>query len=608
MNVNKLLRVAKNPREAVDRLAQEAANLRLWLLPPQLDASIGFDTSGLPHPAILQLRMRGTPEAAEIARLAAVIRSRQLPLLGITINTGTETHWRRDYVSGRETPPDYFRLIPYLDFKRAGDHKVIWELNRHQHLLLLAQDVLLHDDAASLAMLERELRGWLEQNSYQCGINWASALEVAFRALSWMWIAHLVGGRMAAALRREFLESLYRHGHHLAHNLSFYFSPNTHLLGEAVALHALGVVFPDWPDAALWRELGHKTVAAQWDRQIRADGSHFEQSSYYHVYTLDMFLFHAHLAGCAREWAEPLGRMCRFLDALLGPERLLPLLGDDDGGRFFHPFGNHLTYGRATLATAACLVPGPDWNHAPEDRQFVANWWLDELPTALAGTVRQSSRRFENSGLLILADGGTQIVFDTGNLGSGAGGHSHSDALSLIIRSGGEEILVDAGTYTYVADPATRDAFRGSAGHNTARMGGQDQAEPAGPFAWRGRPETACTLWEPGPKADRAAGVCRYAGYEHTREIVFEKAEARLLVIDHFIGPPGENSVELFWHLAGTNQRDRLELPDTEAALEEQQGWRSLALGHREPAPVVMLTYRGPLPWSYRWQVRLSSH
>ena len=124
MNGNKLLRVAKNPREAVDRLAQEAANLRLWLLPPQLDASIGLDTSGLPHPAILQLRMRGTPEAAEIARLAAVIRSRQIPLLGITIDTGTETHWRRDYVSGWETPPDYFRLIPYLDFKRAGDHKV----------------------------------------------------------------------------------------------------------------------------------------------------------------------------------------------------------------------------------------------------------------------------------------------------------------------------------------------------------------------------------------------------------------------------------------------------------------------------------------------------
>ena len=80
------------------------------------------------------------------------------------------------------------------------------------------------------------------------------------------------------------------------------------------------------------------------------------------------------------------------------------------------------------------------------------------------------------------------------------------------------------------------------------------------------------------------------------------------MVTDHFIGPPGEHTVELFWHLAGTNQRHRLELPDTKAALEEQQGWRSLALGHREPAPVVRLTYRGPLPWSYRWQVRLSSH
>ena len=80
------------------------------------------------------------------------------------------------------------------------------------------------------------------------------------------------------------------------------------------------------------------------------------------------------------------------------------------------------------------------------------------------------------------------------------------------------------------------------------------------------------------------------------------------MVTDQFLGPAGEHTVELFWHLAGANQRDCLELPDTEAALVEQQGWRSLALGLRESAPVISLTYRGPLPWGYRWQVRLSSH
>ena len=38
-----------------------------------------------------------------------------------------------------------------------------------------------------------------------------------------------------------FLSSLYQHGCYIERNLSTYFSPNTHLLGEAVVLHALTV-------------------------------------------------------------------------------------------------------------------------------------------------------------------------------------------------------------------------------------------------------------------------------------------------------------------------------------------------------------------------------
>ena len=49
-------------------------------------------------------------------------------------------------------------------------------------------------------------------------------------------------------------------------------------------------------------------------------------------------------------------------------------------------------------------------------------------------------------------------------------------------------MLIDPGTYTYVADRRWRDWFRGSAAHNTLRIDGLDQASPAGPFRWDGRP------------------------------------------------------------------------------------------------------------------------
>ncbi len=50
----------------------------------------------------------------------------------------------------------------------------------------------------------------------------------------------------------------------------------------------------------------------------------------------------------------------------------------------------------------------------------------------------------------------------------------------LDLRSVLEEILVDAGTYTYV-EPQWRDWFRATAAHNTVRIDGRDQAVAAGP-------------------------------------------------------------------------------------------------------------------------------
>ena len=75
-----------------------------------------------------------------------------------------------------------------------------------------------------------------------------------------------------------------------------------------------------------------------------------------------------------------------------------------------------------------------------------------------------------------------QILFDAGGFAPEAGGHSHSDALSLIVRQGDQELLIDPGTYAYVGDAHLRNWFRGSAAHNTIRIGGRDQATPAGPF------------------------------------------------------------------------------------------------------------------------------
>ena len=132
------------------------------------------------------------------------------------------------------------------------------------------------------------------------------------------------------------MPALHLHGWYIERFLSTYFSPNTHLLGEGVALFAIGTMCPQIADAPRWQDRGWKIVLQQAEAQVRPDGFHFEQSVYYHIYALDFFEF-ARDSGCKKRDPDP---------GILRPhhrkdERRTrspiqagrpPNFGDDDGG------------------------------------------------------------------------------------------------------------------------------------------------------------------------------------------------------------------------------------------------------------------------------------
>jgi hypothetical protein len=560
-------------------------------LRPARPAEAAKPASPFPDPARVADALRARPYAAEVESIAADILAHRFPLLGLVIETGPAIDWRRDYVHGVSTGTPYFRRSPYLDFARSGDHKIIWELNRHQHFPLLAQAFLFTHRREFLEEAFRQLENWMEQNPFLRGINWASALEVAFRALSWAWLYQLAAGEIPLRLRDRLLAALYRHGRFLELNLSIYFSPNTHLLGEAVALHALGVLFPGWARAARWAETGGRIVQEQFERQVRPDGSHFEQSAYYHVYALDLLLLHYVLAGRPEEQAAPLMRMAEYLHALMGQAGELPLIGDDDGGRLFHPYGVRMQFGRGTLATCAALFHRPEWMRSTQDLACQAAWWLGG-GAGDSPANSHLSRLFADAGVAVMTLGGVHVVIKAGPFGEGSGGHSHSDVLSVLARLGDREILIDPGTYTYVADPAQRNRFRGSAAHNTVRIDDRDQAIPAGPFRWTDKPATTIRQWSSTPDRDYLDAACAYAGFTHRRRVLFLKP-AVLVVLDTVEGPPGEHWLEQFWHLAELEDGSRFCFS---APAEVTEGWRSRAFASKEPAPVLRVTHRGPLP------------
>src|SRR4029079_6273418 len=117
------------------------------------------------------------------------------------------------------------------------------------------------------------------------GINWASMLELAFRTISWTWAVEFFSedadGDHAPWLP-DLLVSLDRQLTHIAQNLSRYFSPNTHLTGEALALYAVSQAFSELRGSAARAPEGRRVLLNEISRQINADGGHAELSAHYH--------------------------------------------------------------------------------------------------------------------------------------------------------------------------------------------------------------------------------------------------------------------------------------------------------------------------------------
>src|SRR5499426_390818 len=252
--------------------------------------------------------------------------------------------WSLDPVSGLRAPLRHWSRLNPLDPLDGGDPKVVWELNRHAHFVTLGQAYWLTDDDRFAAGFVDQVSAWIDANPVGMGINWASSLEVAFRSIAWLWALGLCvdSGEVTPDFFARLLKSLIEHGRHIERYLSYYFSPNTHLTGEALGLLYLGLALPEMSRAEVWRDLGLQILLDQAPKQVRADGVYFEQSSYYHRYTTD---FYTHLFGLARAndnmihreldamLRRKLGAMLDHLMWITRPDGSSPLFGDDDGGR-----------------------------------------------------------------------------------------------------------------------------------------------------------------------------------------------------------------------------------------------------------------------------------
>jgi hypothetical protein len=508
-------------------------------------------------------------QAREIVLQAEKICGHRFDLLGYEdLDYGAEIDWHSDPIHGKQAPRKPWFKIKYLEFEEVGDSKITWELNRHQHFVTLAKAYCLTEEERFAREIFAEWTHWHKQNPYPIGINWASSLEVGFRSLSWIWTFFLLQEcpLFTDELRAQWLAGLRLNARHIETYLSTYFSPNTHLLGEALALFSIGTLFPRLRSASQWGRRGWEILESESAKQVRDDGFYFEQSTHYHVYALDMFLHVRILAGLngVRVSARFDETVQRMLDALLLLVRagLPPSFGDDDGGRLFDPRRNRVEHMFDPLAVGAILYKRGDFKFIAGSPREETLWLLGQNGLAEFGSLPSAepsgaSTALPDSGIYLMAEpeSGQQLMIDAGPLGSGNGGHGHADALSIALVRNGRNLLIDPGTFEYVGPTGERDRLRGTGAHNTLQIDVRDQVESTGPFAWRSQPRVKVECWVTGQEFNlfrgSQDGYCRLPSPVTHSRWVFHRKGLFWLVRDLADGG-GSHQLDIAWHLGPT--------------------------------------------------------
>ncbi|MDX2031939.1 MAG: alginate lyase family protein [Blastocatellia bacterium] len=590
---------------------------------------------------VVEMMNRRFP-AERDAILATAERAAQgrLDLLGYSdLAFGSPIDWHLDPLSGAHAPMVHWSRIDSVKPIDGGDLKVFWEIQRTAHFVAFGQAWWLTEDHQHVEQFVTQALSWIEANPAGMGIGWAASLDVSFRAIAWVWAIHLCAGsrELTPGALARMVKSLIEHGCHIEKYLSHYFSPNTHLTGEALGLFYLGVAFPELRRAEKWRRLGLQILLEQLPRHVREDGVYFEQASYYHRYTADFYthlfaLIRANDVAVAREDEQLLWRKLEALQLHLmwisRPDGTWPLVSDDDGGRLIKFAPRASNDFRDTLAMGAAIFKRGDFKRIAGEAPAEMLWLLGPEAIACydrvqAETPKGLSHAFESSGFHVIRDGWEKdssfCLIDGGPLGSelGGPGHAHSDGLAIELALDGTTWLVDPATFVYGANPEMRDWFRSTKAHNTATVDDENQSVIAGAFAWETMADCQPLAFE--DREDHAVFTASTDGYErlddpvtHTRSVLMLRRKGVVIVSDSFAAEAA-HKYAIHYHFApGCEARvvdNRVEARSpagsgagrnlaisfftrgneiTGGAVRIEKGWVSTCYGQRVEAPMAV--------------------
>ena len=484
-------------------------------------------------------------------------------------------------------------------------------LNRFPYFVDLGQAYWATGDSKYTADFVFLLKDWVAKNPAPDGVKdfgvWGNpwrTLEAGLRVQSWLNGMQFFGDAPAfdADAAYQMTRSLVEHARYLR-AVDFrrgYRGGNWQVI-EATGSAEIGMMFPEFREAAGWRGRAFYTLAQHMQRDVYPDGAHHELTPGYHMAVMDQYL-QVSLLAQRNGYVVPglLDRhekMYEFLEKLSKPDRIQPPIADS---------GKQPLEGR--MADGALLYGRRDFRFfGPVEAP--ANWVWTFGPDAFKRYAKLNAERPKFTSVLLpdaqyamLRTGweksDSYLLLDMAPWG---GGHSHQDRLQVIAYAG-RDLLVDPGQYGY-DQPLANTYFRTSAAHNVLMVDGVEQPDA----------DPKVVAWQTTTDADFVSGSILAKGLSHQRSVLFLKPNV-WVIVDHvrMSGAAARTAHEItrLFHFAPTNiimgngiastrfpDGKNLQVQTLPAAKGEiRQGWIAVAPAKADAAPVAAFTTTGTLP------------
>ena len=454
--------------------------------------------------------------------------------------------WNVDERSGYEWP--YGKYYLQLKTMRGNgvDIKYPWELSRNHHLLWLGEAYLITREEKYAAKIVEIINAWIDDNPLMYSVNWTCSMDVAIRAVNWMYALNMIAGSEAFTddLAKKVSGSLHQHGFFIRHNLekSVPWS-NNHYMSDLVGLLYIGILFEHTRKGNQWKRFALKEFYAEVRKQTLPSGVNYEKSISYHRLMVELISYTLTMLkrtgeSIPEDIIQLTQGMYDYVGAYLKPNGKAPLLADNDDGRFL-PF----TYSDFRDHRYLLDADGID--------QKMINMGIEPL---FKLQYNQESQVYEDAKIAILKKYGTYLLVNNSGYSrhlepgkNRIGTHTHNDQLSFEFAVGEDDIIIDPGTYLYTSSIKDRNEFRSTRKHNCVMVDDEEQNLLSDTSAFSMVINNKDRVLTATDKACKGSYETIRGGLKHERS--FELSEGLLTITDHLYKSGAGHKGTLYYHL-----------------------------------------------------------